>query len=62
MEIRDPGIGNSDLWFKYNEGFSNAVRKTVYVKEISDMFLAPCIQSTQSSSGVDSSLLNASFE
>ena len=33
MEIRDPGIGNSELWFKYNEGFSNAVRTKVYVKD-----------------------------
>ena len=33
VEIRDPGIGNSDLWYKYNEGFSNAVRRKVYVKD-----------------------------
>nr|CAB3230952.1 chromosome transmission fidelity protein 18 homolog [Phallusia mammillata] len=33
-KIRDPGIGNSDLWFKYNEGFSNAIRRTVYVKDL----------------------------
>ena len=62
VEIRDPGIGNSDLWFKYNEGFSNAVRKTIYVKNVHDMFMSPCTQSTQSSTAADTSLLNESFQ
>ncbi|XP_039265206.2 chromosome transmission fidelity protein 18 homolog [Styela clava] len=31
--IRDPGIGNSQIWYKFNEGFSNAVRQTVYIKD-----------------------------
>jgi len=30
---RDPGIGNSQLWFKYHEGASNAVRRTVHVRD-----------------------------
>ncbi|CAK8695847.1 unnamed protein product [Clavelina lepadiformis] len=33
VEVKDPGIGNSQLWYKYNEGFSNAVRRKVYVKD-----------------------------
>uniref|UniRef100_H2ZKA6 AAA+ ATPase domain-containing protein n=1 Tax=Ciona savignyi TaxID=51511 RepID=H2ZKA6_CIOSA len=32
--IIDPGIGCSQLWYKYNEGVSNAVRCTVYIKDL----------------------------
>jgi len=33
VTINDPGIGNSQVWFKFNEGYSNAVRKTLYIKD-----------------------------
>ncbi|KAJ8413533.1 hypothetical protein AAFF_G00080400 [Aldrovandia affinis] len=27
-------VGNSDVWFRFNEGVSNAVRRNVYIKEL----------------------------
>lgn len=32
-------VGNSDVWFRFNEGVSNAVRRNVYIRELllSDM-------------------------
>nr|XP_014342209.1 PREDICTED: chromosome transmission fidelity protein 18 homolog [Latimeria chalumnae] len=27
-------VGNSDVWFRFNEGFSNAVRRNVYIKDL----------------------------
>ncbi|XP_028314808.1 chromosome transmission fidelity protein 18 homolog isoform X2 [Gouania willdenowi] len=27
-------VGNSDVWFKFNEGMSNAVRRNVYIREL----------------------------
>ncbi|XP_069545824.1 chromosome transmission fidelity protein 18 homolog isoform X1 [Brachyistius frenatus] len=27
-------VGNSDVWFRFNEGMSNAVRRNVYVREL----------------------------
>ncbi|XP_070683798.1 chromosome transmission fidelity protein 18 homolog [Pempheris klunzingeri] len=27
-------VGNSDVWFRFNEGMSNAVRRNVYIREI----------------------------
>uniref|UniRef100_H2Y334 Uncharacterized protein n=2 Tax=Ciona intestinalis TaxID=7719 RepID=H2Y334_CIOIN len=32
--ITDPGIGCSQLWYKYNEGLSNAVRRNIYIKDL----------------------------
>ena len=30
----DPGIGNSDIFFKFNTGYSNAVRQVIKIKEL----------------------------
>lgn len=27
-------VGNSDVWFRFNEGMSNAVRRSVYIREL----------------------------
>lgn len=27
-------VGNSDVWFRFNEGMSNAVRRNVYIREL----------------------------
>ncbi|XP_076846098.1 chromosome transmission fidelity protein 18 homolog [Brachyhypopomus gauderio] len=27
-------VGNSDVWFRFNEGVSNAVRRNVYIREL----------------------------
>ncbi|KAJ6653729.1 hypothetical protein lerEdw1_008755 [Lerista edwardsae] len=27
-------VGQSDVWFRFNEGFSNAVRRSIYVKDL----------------------------
>ncbi|KAM9792985.1 chromosome transmission fidelity protein 18 homolog [Neosynchiropus ocellatus] len=29
-----PAVGNSDVWFRFNEGMSNAVRRSVYIREL----------------------------
>ena len=31
---RDPGVGNSDIYFKFNQGYSNAVRQTILIKDL----------------------------
>jgi hypothetical protein len=33
----DPGIGNSDIYFKFNAGYSNAVRQNVVIKELKNI-------------------------
>ena len=30
----DPGVGNSDIYFKFNAGFSNAVRQNIVIKDL----------------------------
>ena len=30
----DPGIGNSDIFYKFNQGYSNAVRQDIKIREI----------------------------
>lgn len=27
-------IGQSDVWFRFNEGVSNAVRRNIYIKDL----------------------------
>ncbi|KFP17348.1 Chromosome transmission fidelity protein 18, partial [Egretta garzetta] len=27
-------VGKSDVWFRFNEGFSNAVRRNIYIKDL----------------------------
>ncbi|KFP74766.1 Chromosome transmission fidelity protein 18, partial [Acanthisitta chloris] len=27
-------VGRSDVWFRFNEGFSNAVRRNIYIKDL----------------------------
>lgn len=27
-------VGNSDVWFRFNEGMSNAVRRNIYIREL----------------------------
>lgn len=27
-------VGNSDVWFRFNEGVSNAVRRNLYIKDL----------------------------
>ena len=33
-ETIDPGIGNSDIFYKFNSGYSNAVRQVIKIKEL----------------------------
>jgi len=30
----DPGIGNSHIFYKFNQGYSNAVRQDIKIREI----------------------------
>ncbi|KAG7491946.1 hypothetical protein MATL_G00009110 [Megalops atlanticus] len=35
MELQiGKAVGNSDVWFRFNEGVSNAVRRNIYIKEL----------------------------
>ena len=34
VEPIDPGIGNSDIFFKFNAGYSNAVRQVIKINEL----------------------------
>lgn len=35
MELQmGKAVGNSDVWFRFNEGVSNAVRRNVYIKDL----------------------------
>lgn len=27
-------VGRSDVWFRFNEGFSNAVRRNLYIRDL----------------------------
>lgn len=27
-------VGKSDVWFRFNEGFSNAVRRNLYIRDL----------------------------
>ncbi|KAJ0050569.1 hypothetical protein NL108_004910 [Boleophthalmus pectinirostris] len=34
VEAMGTAVGNSDVWFRFNEGMSNAVRRNVYIREL----------------------------
>ncbi|XP_072320121.1 chromosome transmission fidelity protein 18 homolog [Eucyclogobius newberryi] len=34
VESMGTAVGNSDVWFRFNEGMSNAVRRNVYIREL----------------------------
>uniref|UniRef100_A0A3B3Q225 Chromosome transmission fidelity protein 18 homolog n=1 Tax=Paramormyrops kingsleyae TaxID=1676925 RepID=A0A3B3Q225_9TELE len=33
-QLMGKAVGNSDVWFRFNEGVSNAVRRNVYIKDL----------------------------
>ncbi|XP_028254914.1 chromosome transmission fidelity protein 18 homolog [Parambassis ranga] len=34
VQAMGTAVGNSDVWFRFNEGMSNAVRRNVYIREL----------------------------
>ncbi|KAM8771635.1 chromosome transmission fidelity protein 18 homolog [Acanthopagrus schlegelii] len=34
VDTMGTAVGNSDVWFRFNEGMSNAVRRNVYIREL----------------------------